>query len=151
MQVTLDLVVIIQIITAIVVVAGFVWRLPSKADIRRLDDRIDGVDTKIEDRFGTLDAKIDETRIELKSDIESLDTKIDETRIELKTDIESLDTKIDDRYDKLDSKIDDSRKEMKTDMHRLEDRLVSANLYHAKSVDLLDAIRRELAERSEPL
>ena len=69
----------------------------------------------------------------------------------MKTDIESLDTKIDDRYDKLDSKIDDSRKEMKTDMHRLEDRLVSANQYHAKSVDLLDAIRRELAERSEPL
>ncbi len=122
MQVTLDLIVIIQIITAIVVVAGFVWRLPSKADIRRLDDRIDGVDTKI-----------------------------DETRIELKSDIVSLDSKFDDRYDKLDSKIDDSRKEMKTDMHRLEDRLVSANQYHAKSVDLLDAIRKELEERREPL
>jgi hypothetical protein len=133
MQVTLDLVVIIQIITAIVVVAGFVWRLPSKSDIRRLDDRIDGVDAKIDNRFGTLDAKIDGTRIELK------------------TDIEGLDAKIDDRYDKLDSKIDDSRKEMKTDMHRLEDRLVSANQYHAKSVDLLDAIRKELEERREAL
>lgn len=133
MQVSLDLVVIIQIVTAIVVVAGFVWRLPSKADIRRLDDRIDDLDTKIDDRFGTLDAKIDETRIELK------------------TDIERLDTKVDDRYDKLDGKIVDSRKEMKADLHRLEDRLGSANQYHARSVDLLDAIRKELEERREPL
>lgn len=144
MQVSLDLVVIIQIITAIVVVAGFVWRLPSKADIRRLDDRIDDLDTKIDDRYDKLDAKINETRIELKIDFENLDTKIDDR-------YDKLDTKIDDSYDKLDTKIDDSRKETKADMHRLEDRLVSANQYHAKSVDLLDAIRKELEERREPL
>ena len=71
MQVSLDMVVIIQIITVIVVVAGFVWRIPTKADIKRLDDRIDGLDSKIDDRFGTLDAKIDDR-------FDKLDGKIDD-------------------------------------------------------------------------
>src|SRR5699024_332915 len=73
-----------------------------------------------------LDGKIDETRAETKIDIEKLDTKIDETRAETKIDIEKLDTKIDEArsearidIEKLDAKIDEARKEAKIDIEKL--------------------------------
>src|SRR5690625_5407438 len=55
-----------------------------------------------------LDGKIDETRAETKIDIEKLDTKIDEARTEARIDIE-----------KLDGKIDEARKEAKIDIEKL--------------------------------
>ena len=119
MQLTLDLVVIIQLITVIVVIAGFLWRLPTKGDIQRLDDRIDKMEIRLGQRIDKVEAKIDDTR-------ESLSAE-------------------------LDTKIDDLRKETKADMQRLEDRLGAANQYHARSVELLDAIRKELEERRQLL
>src|SRR5690625_7306549 len=54
-----------------------------KADIEKLDGKIDEARTE---------AKADNQKLEAK--IEKLDTKIDETRTETKIDIEKLDTKI---------------------------------------------------------
>ncbi len=106
------------ILNAIMVTAAVItlnWRLATKADIKRLDDRIDKLDTKIDQNYAALDAKIDQN------------------------------------YTALDKKIDNLRLETKVDMQRLEDRLQSANEYHARSVNLLDAIHRELSDRREPL
>ncbi len=126
MQLTLDLVVIIQLITVLVVVAGFIWRLPSKSDIQRLDDRIDTLETELGQR-------IDKVETTLGQRIDKVDAKVDDTRESLLAENGEL------------------RKEVKTDMQRLEDKLGAANQYHARSVELLDAIRKELEERRQPL
>ncbi len=126
MQLTLDLVVIIQLITMFVVVAGFFWRLPSKGDIKRLDDRIDNMDTRLGQRIDKMESQLGQR-------------------------IDKVESQLGQRIDKVNAKIDDLRKETKADMQRLEDRLGAANQYHARSVDLLDAIRKELEERRQPL
>ncbi|MCY3864691.1 MAG: hypothetical protein OXG68_04555 [Chloroflexi bacterium] len=122
MELSLDVVVAFQGITVLVMVAGFIWRVASKGDIKQLD------------------RKIDDTRKELKADIESLAAKTD-ARFSV----------VDSRFNAVDSKMEDARKETKADMQRLEDRLQAANEYHARSVELLDAIRRELEDRRERL
>jgi len=45
-----------------------------------------------------LDTKIDEVRAELKADIARLDSKVDEVRAELKADIAHLDSKLDSHF-----------------------------------------------------
>ncbi len=110
-----DINTVINLITVLVLLASLRWQLPSKADIQRLDGRIDKLETKMDERFLQQDAKMDE------------------------------------RFLQQDSKMDALRMEMKADMQRLEDKLERANEYHARSVDLLDAIRRELEGRREPL
>ena len=86
-----------------------------KADIEKLDGKIDEARTeakadnqKLEAKIEKLDTKIDETRAETKIDIEKLDTKIDEARTEARIDIE-----------KLDGKIDEARKEARIDIEKL--------------------------------
>ncbi len=148
MELTLDVYIVFQAITVIVIVATFVWRLPSKGDIKRLDDRIDKLDVKLSDRIDKLDAKtgdrIDKLDVKLSDRIDKLDVKMGDR-------IDKLDAKVDKNFATLDSKMDDLRKETKSDIQRLEDRAEKANEYHARSVDLLDAIRRQLEERREPL
>ena len=68
-----------------------------KADIEKLDGKIDEARTeakadnqKLEAKIEKLDTKIDETRTEARIDIEKLDGKIDEARKEAKIDIEKL-------------------------------------------------------------
>jgi len=130
---TFDSSAIFEVISVLVIVAIFVWRMPSKGDIQRIDDRIDKLDTELNNRIDKLDLKLDKTRIELKADIESLAAK---------TDV---------RFTTIDSRMEDARKETKADLQRLEDRADRANEYHARSVELLDAIRRELEDRRERL
>ena len=59
-----------------------------KADIGRLDEKID---TKIT----ALDEKIDSVKSELKSDIAHLDEKVNSVKNEIKADIAHLDEKVD--------------------------------------------------------
>ena len=122
----LDIYTILQIATVLIILISLRWRLPSKDDIKRLDGRIDASGNNMRTGFIQQDAKI-------------------EARFE------KQDAKIEERFDKQDAKIDRLRLELKEDMQRLEDRLQAANEYHARSVDLLDAIRRELQDRREPL
>ncbi len=79
-------------------------------------------------------------RLPSKDDIQRLDGRIDK-----------LEAKMDERFLQQDAKLDALRLEMKADMQRLEDKLERANEYHARSVDLLDAIRRGIEVRREPL
>ncbi len=116
--VQIDINTILQIVTVLVLLASLRWRLPSKDDIQRLDDRIDTV----HERIDKLEAKMDERFM-----------------------------KVDERFLQQEAKMDALRMEMKADMQRLEDKLERANEYHARSVDLLDAIRRGIEVRREPL
>ena len=100
----IDINTVINLITVLVLLASLRWQLPSKADIQRLDGRIDNLEANMNERFLQQDAKMDALRLE-----------------------------------------------MKADMQRLEDKLERANEYHARSVDLLDAIRRGIEGRREPL
>ena len=59
--------------------------------------------------------------------------------------------RVDERFLQVNDTINESRKEARVDLARLEDRIATSNNYHAKSVELLDAIRRELEERREAL
>lgn len=155
----LDVNVIAQLITVAIIVLAAAWRFPSKDDIRRLDDRIDqtnkdmkdgftALDAKFENRLAMQDAKIEEGFARQDAKIEAgfarQDAKFDER-------FARQDAKFDERFDKQEARIEDMRKESKADLQRLEDRLESANEYHARSVELLDAIRRELEERREAL
>ena len=154
-----DINTILQIATVLIILISLRWRLPSKDDVKRLDGRIDASednmrtgfdqqDTKIEARLVQQDAKIEARLVQQDAKIEArfekLDAKFEER-------FEKQDAKIEERFDKQDAKIDRLRLELKEDMQRLEDRLQAANEYHARSVDLLDAIRRELQDRREPL
>lgn len=120
--VQIDINTILQIVTVLVLLASLRWRLPSKDDIQRLDDRIDKLEAKVDERFLQQDSKMDERFM-----------------------------KVDERFLQQEAKMDALRMEMKADMQRLEDKLERANEYHARSVDLLDAIRRGVEARREPL
>ncbi len=122
----IDINTVLQIVTVLVLLASLRWRLPSKDDIQRLDGRIDKLEAKMDERFLQLEAKMDERFLQ-------------------------QDSKMDERFLQQDAKLDALRLEMKADMQRLEDKLERANEYHARSVELLDAIRRGLEVRREPL
>lgn len=107
----IDVNTVINLIKVLVLLASLRWQLPSKADVQRLDGRIDNLEAKMDERF----------------------------------------LKVDERFLQQDAKLDALRLEMKADMQRLEDKLERANEYHARSVDLLDAIRRGIEVRREPL
>lgn len=111
MNLTFDSSAVFEVISVLAIIVVFVWRMPSKADIQRIEDRFDKLENDMNERF----------------------------------------EKVDERFEKADAKIDDTRKEAKADLARLEDRLAVGNSYQAKSVELLEAIRRELEERREAL
>src|SRR5699024_1274006 len=86
-----------------------------KADIEKLDGKIDEARTeaktdneKLQAKIKQHNTKIDEHSDQVNADIERLDTKIDEARTEARIDIE-----------KLDGKIDEARKEAKIDIEKL--------------------------------
>ena len=141
----------LQLLTFLALLIGVARRIATKDDIKRLDDRIDALDIDMKARFAQQDAKF-EARFEkqdakFEARFEKQDEKIEGLRLEMNTGFQ----RIDERFEKQDEKLDRLRLETKADMQRLEDRLERANEYHARSVDLLDAIRRELSERREPL
>ncbi len=134
-----DINTVINLITVLVILASLRWQLPSKADIQRLDQRIDSSNERIDavnERIGKLEAKMDERFLK----VDERFFKVDERFLS-----------VDERFSQQDAKLDALRLEMKADMQRLEDKLERANEYHARSVDLLDAIRRGLEVRREPL
>ena len=166
----LDIYTILQIATVLIILISLRWRLPSKDDVKRLDGRIDALDADMNTGFIQQDAKIEARLVQQDAKIEARlvqqDAKIEarlvqqDAKIEARFEkqdakfderFEKQDAKIEERFDKQDAKIDRLRLELKEDMQRLEDRLQAANEYHARSVDLLDAIRRELQDRREPL
>ncbi len=132
-----DINTILQIATVLIILISLRWRLPSKDDIKRLDGRIDASGNNMRTGFIQQDAKIEARLVQQ-------DAKIEARLVQ-------QDAKIEARFEKQDAKIDRLRLELKEDMQRLEDRLQAANEYHARSVDLLDANRRELQDRREPL
>ena len=141
-----DINTVINRITVVVILASLRWQLPSKADIQRLDQRIDSVDKRIDSvdkRIDSVDKRIDSVN----GRIDKLESKMDEGFSK----VDERFLKVDERFLQQDAKLDALRLEMKADMQRLEDKLERANEYHARSVDLLDAIRRGLEVRREPL
>lgn len=90
-------------------------------------------------------------RLPSKDDIQRLDGRIDKLEAKIDERFLQQDSKMDERFLQQDAKLDALRLEMKADMQRLEDKLERANEYHARSVDLLDAIRRGIEVRREPL
>ncbi len=54
-------------------------------------------------------------------------------------------------FQRIDERFEAQRIEFKADLQRVEDRTAEANVFHARSVELLDAIRRELEDRRERL
>ncbi|MDE2859345.1 MAG: hypothetical protein OXN94_15985 [Chloroflexota bacterium] len=151
----LDINALFQVVTVGLMLLGLAWRLPSKDDIKRLDDRIDSLtsdmkagfaqqDAKIEERFAQQDAKIEER-------FAQQDAKFEARFAQQDAKFEARFAQQDKKFDKLDTKIDDLRLEIKSDIQRVEDRAAEANEFHAKSVALLDGILRQLQERREPL
>lgn len=136
----LDINTLIQLVTVLILLVSLRWRLPSKDDIKRLDDRIDQTNTdmkagftRVEERFAEQDAKFEARFAEQ-------DAKLDDFRKDVKTD-----------FQQVGERFEQQRIEFKADLHRVEDRAAEANEYHAKSVTLLDGILRQLQERREPL
>lgn len=128
MNLTFDSSAAFEVISVLAIIVVFVWRMPSRRDIERIEDRLDKVDErfdKVDERFDKVDERFDR-----------VDERFD---------------RVYERFDKTDDKIENTRKEAKADLARLEDRIAAGNSYQAKSVELLDAIRRELEERREPL
>ncbi len=144
----IDVNAILQLLTVGLIIVGGTRRLPSKADIDRLHDRFDKQDEKFDARFDKQDEKFD-ARFD-KQD-EKFDARFEKQDRKFDARFEKQDKKFDARFDKQDSKIDDLRRDTKSDLQRIEDRSGQANEYHARSVELLDAIRRELEERRQPL
>ncbi len=69
------------LIVAAISIIALVWRVPSKGDMNRMEDRLtqrmDRQDDKIDDTRASLDAKIDDTRAELLMEIKAVDAKVD--------------------------------------------------------------------------
>ena len=128
-EVVLIIGLILQFLAFAAVMVGMFRRIATKADIRRLEDRFDSQDEKIEN-----------LRREMKADFQRVDDRFLQQ-----------DAKFEARLEQQDTKLDNYRLETKRDIQRVEDRLASANEYHARSVDLLDAIRQQLSQRGEPL
>jgi len=162
----LDINALFQVVTVGLMLLGLAWRLPSKDDIKRLDDRIDSLtsdmkagfaqqDAKIEERFAQQDAKIEERFAQQDAKFEARfaqqDAKFEARFAQQDAKFEARFAQQDKKFDKLDTKIDDLRLEIKSDIQRVEDRAAEANEFHAKSVALLDGILRQLQERREPL
>lgn len=120
---------ILQFLAFAVVMIGILRRIATKGDIKQLEDRFDAQDEKIEN-----------LRQEMKADFQRVDDRFAQQ-----------DAKFDARSEQLDARLDSYRLETKADIQRVEDRLERANEYHARSVDLLDAIRQQLTQRGEPL
>lgn len=142
---------ILQFLAFAVVMIGILRRIATKADIKEL-----------EDRFDTQDEKIESLRQEMKADFQRVDdrfaqqdAKFDDRFAQLEAKFDArfaqLEAKFDARFAQQDARLDNYRLETKADIQRVEDRLERANEYHARSVDLLDAIRRQLTQRGEPL
>ncbi len=127
---------VIQIAGLVLVFLGALWRFLSKDSLKRLEDRIDAQDGVISDR-----------RDEMRAGFKRVDERF--ARQDKRFDLQ--DERIDQRFRAQDSKMDDLRLEIKRDIQRLADRIHTGNAYQARSVELLDAIRRGLAEGREPL
>jgi chromosome segregation ATPase len=65
------------------------------AEIKRLDERINSVQSSVEVGFKRLDEKIESLKSELLSEIKRLDARIDSVEARLETKITSLEDKID--------------------------------------------------------
>ena len=120
---------LLEILSVLIMVALFVWRLPTKEDSQKLDAKVEALrlDMKsgfqrVDERFERQDAKIDALRQEMNADFQRVDERFEAQRIEFKADLQ-----------------------------RVEDRAAEANVFHARSVELLDAIRQQLSQRGEPL
>ena len=137
-------------------------RQEMKADFQRVDDRFAQQDAKFDDRFAQQDAKFESLRQEMKADFQRVDDRFAQQDAKFDDRFAQQDAKFDDRFaqqdakfdarsEQLDARLDSYRLETKADIQRVEDRLERANEYHARSVDLLDAIRQQLTQRGEPL
>ncbi|MDE2820503.1 MAG: hypothetical protein OXT68_13260 [Chloroflexota bacterium] len=151
----LDINALFQVVTVGLMLLGLAWRLPSKDDIKRLDDRIDSLTSDMKAGFAQQDAKIEERFAQQDAKFEARfaqqDAKFEARFAQQDAKFEARFAQQDKKFDKLDTKIDDLRLEIKSDIQRVEDRAAEANEFHAKSVALLDGILRQLQERREPL
>ena len=128
---------ILQFLAFAAVMIGMFRRIATKADIKQLEDRFDAQDVKIEN-----------LRLEMKADFERVD---DQQGAKFEARFAQQDAKFEARFAQSDARLENYRLETKADIQRVEDRLERANEYHARSVDLLDAIRQQLTQRGEPL
>ena len=75
------------LIVAAISVTAFIWRIPSKGEMAkmesRLDTRLDRLDVKMDDTRTELNAKIDDTRTELRAEIKAVEAKVDKVEAKL--------------------------------------------------------------------
>ena len=131
---------ILQFLAFAAVMIGMFRRIATKADIKQLEDRFDAQDVKIEN-----------LRLEMKADFERVDDHFAQQGAKFEARFVQQDAKFEARFAQSDARLENYRLETKADIQRVEDRLERANEYHARSVDLLDAIRQQLTQRGEPL
>ena len=88
-----------------------------RGDIKRLDSRIDGLSSKVDDlrsemngKFNDLrsemNGKFSDLRSEIKGDIKALDKRMDDLRSEIKGDSNALDKRIDDLRSDINGRFD---------------------------------------------
>ena len=87
-----------------------------------------------------MDERFEAQSIEAKANFQRVDERFEAQSIEAKAD-----------FQRVDERFEAQRIEFKADLQRVEDRTAEANVFHARSVELLDAIRRELEDRRERL
>ena len=88
-----DINTVINLITVLVILASLRWQLPSKADIQRLDQRIDKLEAKMDERFLKVDErffKVDERFLNVDERFSQQDAKLDALRLEMKADMQRL-------------------------------------------------------------
>ncbi len=139
-EVVLIIGLILQFLAFAAVMIGMFRRIATKADIKELEDCFDAQDEKIEN-----------LRQEMKADFQRVDDRFAQQDAKFDDRFAQQDAKFEARSEQLDARLDSYRLETKADIQRVEDRLERANEYHARSVDLLDAIRQQLTQRGEPL
>ena len=127
---------LLEILSVLIMVALFVWRLPTKEDSQKLDAKVEALRLDMKSGFQRVDERFERQDAKF----EKQDAKIDALRQEMNAD-----------FQRVDERFEAQRIEFKADLQRVEDRAAEANVFHARSVELLDAIRQQLSQRGEPL
>lgn len=153
---------VLEVLSVLIIVALFVWRMPSKEDSQRLDAKVEALRQDMKAGFQHIDERFERQDAKFEARFEAQDAKFEtrfqqqdvkfETRFQQQgTKLENMRSEMNAGFQRVDERFEAQRIEFKADLQRVEDRAAEANVFHARSVELLDAIRRELEDRRERL
>ena len=162
----------VNIVVAMVVVASFLWRIPSKEDLKRVEDKADdaiqqnqairGDISRLEDRFQGVSNQLQGMSNQLKV-VESKADDAIQQRQAIRGDITRLEDRmqalsdrfqaLDHRFEVVESKADDAiqqRQAIRGDISRLEDRIQTlSKRFDMMEIKADDAIKQNLAIRGD--